>query len=62
MKWFFRLLGIKGSIERKKKKLVQLQEKAFNAQRNGDLRSAGKYLLEAEALETQIVDEQNSKK
>ena len=39
-----------------------LQQKAFEAQRNGDLRTAGKYLLEAEELETDIVNEQNSKK
>ena len=60
MNWILKLLGF-GSIERKKVKLALLQEKAFQAQRNGDLRSAGKYLSEAEALETEIVDEANSK-
>ena len=62
MKWLLNLLGFKGSIERKKLKLNMLQQKAFEAQRNGDLRTAGKYLLEAEELETDIVNEQNSKK
>ena len=58
MKWLLNLLGFKGSIERKKLKLTMLQQKAFEAQRNGDLRTAGKYLLEAEELETEIVDAQ----
>ena len=60
MKWLLNLLGFKGSIERKKLKLTMLQQKAFEAQRNGDLRTAGKYLLEAEELETEIVDEEKS--
>ncbi len=58
MRWLMNLLGFKGSIERKKLKLTMLQQKAFEAQRNGDLRTAGKYLLEAEELETEIVDEE----
>ena len=58
MKWLLNLLGFKGSIERKKLKLTMLQQKAFEAQRNGDLRTAGKYLSEAEELETEIVDAQ----
>ena len=48
-------------IDRKKVKLALLQKKASQAQRNGDLISAGKYLSEAEVLETKIVDEANSK-
>ena len=58
MRWLMNLLGFKGSIERKKLKLTMLQQKAFEAQRNGDLRTAGKYLLEAEELETEIIDEE----
>jgi len=57
MKWLFRLLGIKSSIEKKKDRLILIQKNAFNAQRNGDLRLAGKYLLEAEILETKILEE-----
>ena len=56
MNWFRKLLGIKTSIEKKKIKLADLQEKAFQAQRNGDLRLAGKYYHEAEILETEIVE------
>ena len=61
MKWLKRMLGILDPLERKKAELANLQEKAFNAQRNGDLRLAGKFLLEAERLETEIVDLINSK-
>lgn len=57
MKWLYRILGIKTGIEKKKQRLSNLQKKAFEAQRNGDLRLSGKYLMEAEALETEIVDE-----
>ena len=56
MKWVRQILGILDPLERKKAELADLQEKAFNAQRNGDLRLAGKYLLEAGRLETEIVD------
>ena len=58
MKWLFKLLGFQGSIGRKKTKLKLLQEKAFQAQRNGDLRLSGQYLMEAEKLETEIIDEE----
>ena len=58
MKWLLELLGFKGSIERKKVKLKMFHEKAFQAQRNGDLRLAGEYLLKAEILETEIIDEE----
>ena len=43
-------------LEKKKEKLASLREKAFKAQRNGDLRMAGKYLHEAEILETSIIE------
>ena len=58
MQWLFKLLGFKGSIGRKKVKLKMFQEKAFQAQRNGDLRLAGQYLMEVEKLETEIIDEE----
>ena len=56
MKWLFSMFGIKSPIERKKERLSKIREKAFKAQRNGDLRTAGKYLSEAELLETEIMD------
>ena len=56
MQWILELLGLKKSTRRQKQKLEQLRQKAFEAQRSGNLRLAGKYLAEAEVLETQILD------
>jgi len=57
MKWILKLLGIKTSLERKSEKLADLRAKAFDAQRRGKLSLAGKFLHEAEILETEIVKE-----
>ena len=57
MKWLFNLLGL-DPLNRKRNKLKALREKAFIAQRNGNLRLAGKYLNEAEFLETEIAQEE----
>lgn len=58
MNWLFRILGVKSKLEKDKQKLKKLREKAYEAQQNGKLSLAGKYLTEAEALETTIVDEE----
>ena len=55
MKWIKKILGFKTPLEKKQSQLTILQNKAFQAQRNGDLRLAGKYYQEAEVLETEIV-------
>jgi hypothetical protein len=57
MKWILKLFGIKTSLERKTEKLAELRAKAFDAQRRGKLSLAGKYLHEAEILETEIIQE-----
>jgi len=57
MDWIRKLFGLKSPIEKKKAKLATLRQKAFQAQRNGDLRKAGKYLHEAEMLETMIIED-----
>lgn len=54
MNWLKKLFGLKSPIEKKKVTLERLQQKAFLAQRNGNLRLAGKYYHEAELLETEI--------
>ncbi len=59
MNWIKKLLGIKSPLEKKLAKLAELQEKGFQAQRNGDLRTAGKYYHEAEILETEIAEMAN---
>ncbi len=61
MQWLLRLLGFSSPIDKKIKRLQSLQNKAFEAQRNGNLRLAGKYLLEAEVLEKEILQAQNQK-
>ena len=62
MNWVLKILGFKSEIEKKKEKLSKLQKKAFDAQRNGNLRLAGQYLSEAEKLETEIVDGSENEK
>ena len=62
MKWLLSLLGFKTSIQKKQQKLAGLREKAFQAQRNGNLSLCGKYTLEAELLEAEIFEEQTDKK
>jgi len=61
VQWLLRLLGFSSPIDKKIKRLQSLQNKAFEAQRNGNLRLAGKYLLEAEVLEKEILQAQNQK-
>ena len=61
MQWLLRLLGFSSPIDKKIKRLQSLQNKAFEAQRNGNLRLAGKYLLESEVLEKEILQAQNQK-
>jgi len=57
MKWIRKLFGLKTPLEKKQDKLAALRESAFDAQRRGKLSLAGKYLHEAEILETEIVKE-----
>ena len=56
MKWIKKLLGIKSPLEQKQAELNRLQQKGFEAQRNGDLRKAGEYYHAAELLETEIIE------
>ena len=62
MNWLLELLGLKTSINRKKRNLAALREKAFQAQRNGNLSLCGKYTLQAEHLETEIFELEADKK
>ena len=61
MNWIRKLFGIRNALEKKQDKLAELREKAFEAQRRGNLSLAGKYLHEAEELETEIVNELEAK-
>lgn len=57
-KWLKNLFT-SSELDKKKKQLELAQQLAFEAQRNGDLRKAGKFLLEAEAIEKEILEIQN---
>ena len=57
MEWLKKMLGILSPIEKKKKQLDIILEKAFKAQRNGDLRTAGILQKEATELENEILEE-----
>lgn len=56
MNWILELLGLKNSIKKKKRKLALIREKAFQAQRNGNLKLSGKYAQEAERLAAEIFE------
>ena len=58
LKWLKNLFT-SSELDKKKKQLELAQQLAFEAQRNGDLRKAGKFLLEAEAIEKEILEIQN---
>ena len=57
-KWLKNLFT-SSELDKKKKQLELAQQLAFEAQRNGDLRKAGKFLLEAEAIEKEMLEIQN---
>ena len=56
MKWIKKIFSIKTPLEKKQQKLNAVREKAFQAQRNGNLSLAGKYYHEAEIIETEIAE------
>tara|TARA_B100000963_G_scaffold24234_2_gene18084 strand:+ start:1321 stop:1521 length:201 start_codon:yes stop_codon:yes gene_type:complete len=57
MKWIRKLFGLKTALEKKQAELAKLRKSAFDAQRKGNLSLAGKYLHEAEMLETEIAND-----
>ncbi len=62
MQWLLTLLGFMNNTEKKKRKAADLREKAFKAQRNGNLRLAGEYTLEAEQIENELFEAHADKK
>ena len=54
MEWIRKLFGLQTPLEKKKKEHADVMNKAFIAQRNGDLSKAGEYLKIAEAPPTQV--------
>ncbi len=54
IEWIKQLLGLKSELEKKQDQIRRLQEKAFEAQRNGDLSLAGDYQKQADAIAESI--------
>lgn len=58
IKWFLNIFST-SEIDKKRKKVAELQEKAFKEQRNGNLSLSGKYQMEAQKIEDEILKIQN---
>ena len=58
MKWFLNIF-FTSEIDKKRKKVAELQKKAFDEQRNGNLSLSGKYQMEAQKIEDEILEMQN---
>jgi len=56
MKWIKKLFGTQSPIDKKRKKHAKLLEEAFNAQRKGDLRTAGLLTEKAKLVEKEILE------
>mgnify|MGYP001244770767 FL=1 len=52
--WIKQFLGLKSELEKKQDQIRNLEAKAFQAQRNGDLSLAGDYQKQAEAIANSI--------
>lgn len=48
--WIKQLFGFKSELEKKQDRIKKLHEKAFHAQRKGDLSLAGEYQKQAEKI------------
>ena len=56
IEWIKQLFGFKTELEKKLEKIKKLEEKAFQAQRNGDLSLAGKYQKQSEEISDSILN------
>ena len=54
IEWIKQLFGFKSELEKKQEQIRKLREKAFKAQRKGDLSLAGDYQKQAEVIEDSI--------
>ena len=56
IEWIKQLLGFKSELQKKYDQIRKLEEKAFQAQRNGDLSLAGKYQKQADEIADSILN------
>ena len=59
IEWIKKLLGFKSETEKKRDQIKKLHEKAFHAQRKGDLSLAGDYQKQAEKIAESIEQSNN---
>jgi hypothetical protein len=59
IEWIKQLLGLKSDLEKKQDQIRKLEEKAFQAQRNGDLSLAGEYQQQAKKIAESIEQSNN---
>ena len=59
IKWIKQLFGFKTDLEKKQDQIRKQKEKAFQAQRNGDLSLAGDYQKQAEKIAESIEQSSN---
>ena len=57
IEWIKQLLGFKSELQKKQDQIKKLHEKAFQAQRNGDLSLAGDYQKQAEEIADSILND-----
>ena len=56
IEWIKQLFGFKSETEKKRDQIKKLHEKAFHAQRKGDLSLAGDYQKQAEEIADSILN------
>jgi flagellar motor component MotA len=56
IEWIKQIFGFKSETEKKRDQIKRLHEKAFQAQRNGDLSLAGKYQKQADEIADSILN------
>jgi flagellar motor component MotA len=56
IEWIKQLFGFKTELEKKQEQIKKLHEKAFHAQRKGDLSLAGDYQKQAEEIADSILN------
>ena len=59
LEWIKQFLGFKSELEKKQDQIKKLHEKAFIAQRKGDLSLAGEYQKQAEEISDSILNSKN---
>ena len=59
IEWIRQLFGFKSDLEKKQDQIRKLEEKAIQAQRNGDLSLAGDYQKQAEKIAESIKQSSN---